>query len=176
MKKAPFFAFLFCLTIPLAHAENLGVYGTIYTPVEMDMLDWIQARLAHMQADGEWDAIKEKQKAIVKARIIRPTPVKGLTTTTHPRRYFIDPTMTLKKDIKDAKGNILFHAGLQINPFNSATWPNGTAYPAFHLTEHLAFLNGDDEKQVAWAIKTQQHTKARIKWILVQGEPAKLAK
>ncbi|MBD1576954.1 type-F conjugative transfer system protein TraW [Vibrio sp. S11_S32] len=176
MKKFYFFAFLLSFTSQFSYANDLGVYGAIYTPIEIDMLDWIHARLDYMQKDGEWDAIKKKQKAIVKARIIRPKPVIGLSTTTHPRTYFIDPTMTLQKDIKDSKGNILYHAGLQINPFNSATWPNGSAYPQVHLTEQLAFFNGDDPKQVAWAIKTQKNTHTRIKWILTQGEPAKVAK
>ena len=140
------------------------------------MLDWIHARLHQMKQDGEWDAIKAKQNRIVAARIKRPHPVRGLSTTTTPRTYFIDPTMTLKRDIKDANGKILYHAGLNINPFDPNTWPHGERYPAIHLSEKLAFLNGDDPKQLAWAKRILKSEKVRVKFILTQGEPGKVEK
>ena len=161
------------------HAKDLGVVGTIVTPIELDMLDWIHQRLQHMQRDGEWEAIRERAQAEVKARLERPRPVQGLTTTTTPRVYFIDPTMTLQRDITDAKGHVIYPAGLSINPFDPKTWPHGAGLPAIVLNEQLMFLDGDDARQVAWAkqqLRLAEASHRRTKVVLVNGSPNQVAK
>ncbi|MGR5464875.1 type-F conjugative transfer system protein TraW [Photobacterium damselae] len=177
-KQHLLFALLLFFTLPLP-AKNLGVIAPTFPIAEMDMLDWIMARLRHYEATGELDAMKAKFQEQVKQSVIRPTPVKGITTTTKPNRFFVDPTLTLAQDIKDAKGNVLFPKGLKVNPFDAKTWPNGKHLPHFSLSKQLVFLDGDDMRQLHFAKRFMQEEAAkpnplRIKWILTNGEPEKV--
>ena len=145
------------------------------------MLDWINARLTVLNENGEMDKMKQQFKEQVKQTVKRPKPVDNISTTTTPRSYLVDPSLTLKQDIKDANGNILFPKGLKINPFDSSTWPNGHIMPAIALTKTLVFLDGDDRQQLSWAIAFQQsfkqkHPNKHIKWVLTRGAPEQVAK
>ena len=160
-----------------AHAKNLGVIAPTFPIAEMDMLDWIQARLKHLEQTGEMAKMEDIFKEQVKQSVKRPQPVEGITTTTSPSTFFVDPTLTLKEDITNEKGEVLFPKGFQINPFDATTWPNGGGLPPIRLTKQLAFLDGDDERQIAWAkAYREQHPNVIIKWILTNGEPEKVFK
>ena len=177
MKMKPYYIlalFLFSLS---TNAKNLGVIAPTFPIAEMDMLDWIQARLKHLEQTGEMAKMEDMFKEQVKQSVKRPQPVEGITTTTSPRSFFVDPTLTLKEDITNEKGEVLFKKGLQINPFDATTWPNGSGLPPIQLTKQLAFLDGDDERQIAWAkAYREQHPNVIIKWILTNGEPEKVFK
>ncbi len=166
--------YLFSFSI---HAKNLGVIAPTFPIAEMDMLDWIQARLKHLEQTGEMAKMEDKFKEQVKQSVKRPYPVEGITTTTSPSTFFVDPTLTLKEDITNEKGEVLFKKGFQINPFDATTWPNGSGLPPIKLTKQLAFLDGDDERQIAWAkAYREQNPDVLIKWILTNGEPEKVFK
>ena len=177
MKMKPYYIlalFLFSLS---TNAKNLGVIAPTFPIAEMDMLDWIQARLKHLEQTGEMAKMEDMFKEQVKQSVKRPQPVEGITTTTSPRSFFVDPTLTLKEDITNEKGEVLFKKGLQINPFDATTWPNGSGLPPIQLTKQLAFLDGDDERQIAWAkAYRKQNPDVIIKWILTNGEPEKVFK
>lgn len=159
------------LSAPL-YAKSLGVIGQTFEIVEMDMLDWIQARLAQLQANGEMAKMEDQFKEQVKRSVTRPTPVEGLTTTLSPTSYFVDPSLTLAEDIRNEKGEVLFPKGLTINPFDSSTWPSNVPLPPMALSKQLAFLDGDDKKQIAWAKAYRAaHPDVTVKWILTSGEP-----
>ena len=83
----------FCLPLP-TYAKNLGVFGPVFPIGEIDMLDWIDNRLRTFEQNGEIDAMKQRMQARVKASVMRPPPVQGLSTTTTPNTYYIDPTLT----------------------------------------------------------------------------------
>ncbi len=169
------------LASPALMAKDLGVMGNTYPLKEIDMLDWIMARLHKYEHNGEMAHMQQQFKARVKHAILRPQPVKGLTTTTTPKRFFVDPTLTLAKDILDANGKVLFKKGLKINPFDSRSWPNGQQLPRLRLSKQLVFFDGDDKRALNFA-KRYQRLEAKkpnplaIKWILVNGEPNKVAK
>lgn len=167
------------MMVMTVNAKNLGVVGTTYPIIEMDMLDWIQHRLSHMQQTGELAQKEAEMKAQVSASVTRPPPVAGLTTTTTPTIFYRDPTLTLHQDIKDNQGKVLFPKGLKINPFDSSTWPNGARLPTFTLSKQLVFIDGDDVQQVRFAQRYQAQQKEgepAIKWVLVKGEPNKASK
>lgn len=164
------------LLSPSLHAKNIGVIAPTFPIAEMDMLDWIQQRLQLFEQNGEMDKMKTQFQEQVKKSVQRPPPVAGITTTTRPTTFTVDPSLILAEDIKDDKGRVLFAKGLKINPFDSSTWPNGQQMPTFTLSKQLVFLDGDDPQQLQWA-KTYQAEVAKalrpqtIKWILINGEP-----
>lgn len=176
----PLSLLLLCtLTFSPVHAKNLGTIAQTFPIAEIDMLDWIMARLRHFEATGELEKMQDEFTERVKQSVIRPTPVTGLTTTTTPKTYYIDPTLTLAEDITDANGKVLFHKGLKINPFDSNSWPNAKDLPPLVFSKMLVFLDGDDVRQLHFAKALQQQEQAKaqpltFKWILIKGEPAKV--
>jgi len=94
------------------------------------------------------------QKAEQKIR--HPVPVKDLSKTRTPRQWFYDPSLTIEKDIKNHKGNLIAAKGTVINPLYIVSW----GVP-------LLFLDGDDPEQMAWA----QTEDPLAKWVLVKGNP-----
>ncbi len=160
------------LLSPSLHAKSMGVAGAIFPIGEIDMLLWIEQRLQRFEANGQMDIMKNDMKQAVKKQVERPTQVLGLGTTTEPATFYINPTLRLGKDVMDAQGRLLFAKGMEINPFDSTTWPNGE-YPAFEFSKTLIFIDGDDEKQLAWA--KQYRTNKPIKWILTNGSINKSA-
>ncbi|GEK15885.1 conjugal transfer pilus assembly protein TraW [Aliivibrio fischeri] len=177
MKMKPYYILVLFLFSLSTNAKNLGIIAPTFPIAEMDMLDWIQARLKHLEQTGEMAKMEDRFKEQVKQSVKRPHPVEGITTTTSPSTFFVDPTLTLKEDITNEKGEVLFKKGLQINPFDATTWPNGSGLPPVQLTKQLAFLDGDDERQIAWAkAYREQNPDVIIKWILTNGEPEKVFK
>lgn len=182
MKKAPsvinaaMLLSLLCsaplLISPQVNAKDFGRVGATFEIGEIDMLQWIDKRLKRFEANGKFDSLKNEFQGKVKAAVDRPTPVQGLGTTTEPRTFRVDPTLTLAKDIKDAQGNVLYLKGTRVNPFDSNTWPTGTGIN-YTFSKTLVFIDGDDLNQQAWAKKFKQEKP--IKWILTNGSPGEFA-
>ena len=176
MKRLRLFFIALLIPLPLL-ANNLGVVGATFEIAEMDMLDWIQLRLKHLEANGEMAKMEDEFKARVEESVNRPTPVQGITTTRQPNTFYIDPTLTLAEDINDADGNLIYPKGTKVNPFDASTWPNGHALPPVIMTKQLAFFDGDDPQQIQWAKNYRlDNPDAKIKWILINGAPADVFK
>ncbi|GAB6264303.1 type-F conjugative transfer system protein TraW [Photobacterium sp. R1] len=160
---------------PILQAKNLGVMGHVFPISEIDMLDWIDNRLRTFEQNGELDVMKNQMQIQVKESVERPPPVQGLTPTNNPKTFFIDPTLTLAKDIKDNQGRVLYKAGTAINAMDSRTWPQleKKHIPQFHFSKELILFDADDTKQRLWAMSYR--TEKSVKWILTQGEPGKMA-
>ncbi|WP_031439159.1 conjugal transfer protein TraW, partial [Sphingomonas sp. FUKUSWIS1] len=92
------------------------------------------------------------------ARVRRPKPVAGITTTTEPRSWAYDPTIVIERDVQDQKGNYIARAGQSVNPLD---------FVAVH--QALVFVDGDDAAQMEWA--TSQYSDLKAKIILVNGSP-----
>jgi Sex factor F TraW protein N terminal. len=95
----PFFALLLAASMPIAHAEDLGVVGPTYDIAEPDLLDVIESRLKHMEKTGELARKQNEHRDRVVAAVEKPRPVDGLKATVTRRRFFIDPTWILDHDI-----------------------------------------------------------------------------
>ncbi|MEZ8082810.1 type-F conjugative transfer system protein TraW [Enterovibrio norvegicus] len=154
-------------------AKDFGRQGALFEIGEIDMLAWINARLKHLEQTGQTAAMQARLLDNAEKSVRRPTPVEGLGTTTTPRRFFIDPSLTLGSDVKDEKGNILYAKGLTINPFDSSTWPMGLNQTQFEYAYTVVFFDGDDPLQRAWA---KQFTSEKpVKWTLTGGSPEQIA-
>ena len=174
MNKFAFLLLALCPLLPLT-AKPLGVVGQVFPIGEVDMLQWIENRLRTLEQTGELDSMREQFQENVRQGVKRPRPV-GLTTTTSPTTFSVDPTLTLAADITDHNGNVMYPKGTQINPFDTKTWPSMSQanQAQFQFNKTLVFFDGDDPQQIAWAKQyqtAQGESQLNIKWILTGGEP-----
>jgi len=142
-------------------AKDLGVYGETFPIEEKDFKEVIFEKLHLMQQNGEMDKLKEKFIRDVKAHAIRPSSVRGLTTTQMPQTFYYDPTYTAKENITDEKGKIIIKAGTKANPLDTVT-----------LRSAMLFFNADDSRQINW-VKQEIKKHNLVKIILVQGNVKK---
>ncbi len=147
----------------VAHADELGVVGPTYDILEADLLEVILARLERMQESGELARKQNDYRDRVVASLEKPRPVPNLQATATARRFFIDPTWVLERDIRQADGTILFARGVRINPLDHVS-----------LRHRLVFFDGRDRRQVAFARQRLQAPAGGAKPILVAGEPLRL--
>ena len=155
------------------YAQNLGVYGTIYQIAEPDLLSFIHERLMTFKQDGR---LKEMENGFinkVKEKALHPTPVTDVHSAKHNNTFYYTPSFTLNRNVYDANGNILFRAGVSINPLDQKTISKiapDTYVPQFNET--LLFINADNTDQVKWAeseIQNLKRNNSLFKVILVQG-------
>ena len=146
-----------------AHARDYGQHGTVWPVIEPDLLAQIHARLLHLEASGETAKLNEELKRRTIAKVNRPTPVAGIALASTVRRWSFDPTITVDADIKDDKGRTVIARGTRVNPLDTVP-----------LRAPLVFLDGDDQRQIDWALARYGRTPA--KFILVGGAPLELMK
>lgn len=162
-------------------SASLGVVGQVFPISEIDMMQWINQRLRTFELTGELARMQAQFKAHVTAGVTRPHPV-GLITTTTPKVFSVDPTLTLSRDITDSHGHVIYPRGTRINPFDRGSWPamQQASIAEFQFNKTLVFFNGDDVQQVLWAqnflsghLRHPQASSSStaIKWILTGGEP-----
>ena len=146
-----------------AQARDYGQHGAVWPVIEPDLLAQIHARLLHLEANGETAKLGEELKRRTIARVNRPTPVAGIGLASVVRRWSFDPTITVDADIKDDKGRTIIARGTRVNPLDTVP-----------LRAPLVFLDGDDQRQIDWALARYGRTPA--KFILVGGAPLELMK
>lgn len=160
----PLCATSLCLVVASsAEARDYGQHGTVWPVIEPDLLAQIHARLVHLEQTGETAKLNEELKRRTIARVNRPAPVAGITLASTLRHWSFDPTITVDADIKDDKGRTIIARGTRVNPLDTVP-----------LRAPLVFLDGDDARQVDWAIAGYGRTSA--KFILVGGAPLELMK
>jgi conjugal transfer pilus assembly protein TraW len=163
MKKLAPSALAFCLFVaatPPAAAKDYGQVGTVFTVIEPDMLRVIEMKLKAMQANGQLDAMNQRLADRTRAKVNRPDPVPGIELATKARSWLFDPSIVIDHDIRDHNGTLIAPAGKRVNPLD---------YVA--VTTPLVFIDGDDQAQVAWAMKRFDD---KAKLILVNGAPLDL--
>lgn len=147
-----------------ARAENLGVYGNVYSIKEPDLLDVWKGKLKKIERTGQLKAWQEKAKQDTLAKLENPPPVPGIGWAKESRSWTFDPTYTVRQTIKDHNGNVIAPAGKTVNPFDFTS-----------LTKALVFIDARDEKQVRWA-KERLDKNPRDKLVLVGGSWLKLTR
>lgn len=132
--------------------KDYGVKGHVFEIKEESMLDMIKDRLSKAESSGILKKMQKQFQEKVKARLLKPKAVSGISRTVESRTFYFDPTYTQSKDIKDAEGNILVLAGTTVNPLEELSWG-----------EPLIFIDGEDQEQIDWAVVRQG------KIVLVKG-------
>lgn len=147
-------AFIFLSSAP--HAKNLGIYGDTYPVVEMSFIEAMQAKIQKLVDSGEWDKYKDKYIKETMDGFKRPKGHDLPHAVTSQTRY-VDPSIIMETDIRLPDGNYLARKGDYINPLKNT-----------NMSSPLIFIDGDDEKQVLWALeKRSENPKAYI--VLVKG-------
>jgi conjugal transfer pilus assembly protein TraW len=158
----PLCATALCLVVASSvEARDYGQHGTLWPVIEPDLLAQIHARLVHIETTGETARLNDELKRRTIARVNRPAPVAGIALASTLRRWSFDPTITVDADIKDDKGLTIIARGTRVNPLDTVP-----------LRAPLVFLNGDDARQIDWAMARFGRTPA--KFILVSGAPLDL--
>lgn len=144
-----------------SHAKDFGVIGHSYEIIEQDIIEYIKAKLESQ----DLEALNKEMQEKVRARILRPEPVVGITDAKEDREYAYDPTFVLREDIRDHKGQLIHVKGTAINPLSRVP-----------LGKVLIFINGDNEKQIEYAFTEYKAQKEKAKIILTSGSPIKIQK
>ena len=147
--------------LPLsAVAKDYGQVGTVFPVIEPDLLRVIEAKLKSMQATGQIDAMNQRLAERTRAKVNRPDPVAGIELATKARTWLYDPSIVIDHDIRDQKGQLIAAKGKRVNPLDYVV-----------IKTPLVFIDGDDDAQVAWAMKRYDD---KAKLILVKGAPLEL--
>ena len=141
-----------------AHARDYGQLGATFPIEEPDLLAHVAGRLNDAKNSGQLDALNRDFAKRSEARVRHPVPVAGISAATTTRVWNFDPSIIIDHDIKDHKGNLIAPAGKRINPLDFTV-----------IKQKLVFLDGDNAKQMAWAIA--RYTNLNAKLILVNGAP-----
>jgi conjugal transfer pilus assembly protein TraW len=139
-------------------ARDYGQASHAFPVIEPDLLSTIEGRLRRAEASGELARTNEMFAKRVEARVRRPDPVAGITMAIRPRTWDFDPSVTMERDIRDQKGNLIAAAGQKINPLDFVA-----------IRQDLVFVDGDDIGQLNWATKRYSDLGAKI--IFVKGSP-----
>jgi conjugal transfer pilus assembly protein TraW len=126
---------------------------------ERSLLEYIKEQLEKANNAGKIKELQQEYTKKAKDKILKPTPVPGITNTTNSRIFYFDTTYRQKEDIKDHKGNILIKAGTTVNPLDHLSWG-----------KPLLFIDGTSKEQLNWAMAQEG------KITLVKGAPIDLYK
>ncbi len=152
IKKLIFLVFIFSV-----NADDLGIVGKVYPIAEPDMIDWIKAKATAMVKNGQWQEIQNKAIAKAKEQINHPTPVAGISDAQVTKTWYYKPMVNLKENLTDGRGHVIAKAGNY----------NALRYKPFDV--QMLFINGNNLKQVNWAIAKNAESGIRTKIILTQG-------
>lgn len=125
-----------------AAAGTLATVGPVYEIIEEDMLAHIERRLLELTRDGRLARLENEMRARAEDKLAAPPPAEGVRTTTAPRSYWFDPSITLPQPITTPEGRVLAAAGTRVNPLDTRAWSG-----------RLLFLDGRDPRQHAFALR-----------------------
>lgn len=115
-----------------AKAGNLGSYGTLYRPVEVNMEAAIKARIAAFN----WNAyVHSAVHDFWRDQVLPLVP-----HAKRPKTYLIDPTITITHNITLPNGTILARAGERVNPLQHMVF-----------TLHMLVIDASSAPQRAFA-------------------------
>lgn len=146
------------LAVPPANARDMGAVSKVYPIAEQDPVEVVKAKIAKMQKNGEWEALQKQWTQKTIQSVVRPKPVDGIKRTTAPRQYDFDPSVTLESDIVLPDGRVAYPVGTTVNPLDHGSFPRP-----------FVFFDGDDPKQVEWAVNIARIEHDRVKFVLVRG-------
>jgi conjugal transfer pilus assembly protein TraW len=139
-------------------AEDLGTVGPTYAIEEPHLLNAIEQQLRAKEKSGELARLEEAAKQRIIDSIEHPMPLAGIRRTERARSFYFDPSIVVRENVTDTRGNIIVPAGTRANPLAIVS-----------LSKHLLFFDGTDERQVERARELLAHYQGKLKPILVAG-------
>ena len=141
-----------------SRGEDLGTLGPTYAIEEPHLLTAIEQQLRAKEKSGELARLEEAAKQRIVDSIEHPQPLPGIRRTRSARSFYFDPSIVVRENITDARGNIIVPAGTRANPLDIVS-----------LSKHLLFFDATDEQQVERAHELIAHYEGKVKPILVAG-------
>jgi conjugal transfer pilus assembly protein TraW len=154
----PIATFTALLAVTLVRAEDVGTVGPTYAIREPHLLTAIEQQLQAKDKSGELARLEDEAKRRIVDAIEHPRPLPGITRTETARSFYFDPSIVVRENITDAKGNLLVPAGTRANPLEVVS-----------LSKQLLFFDGSDARQVEWARQLIARYEGKVKPILVAG-------
>lgn len=147
---------------PLTRAAD--VLGPTYPIAEEDVVAWLERRAQALESSAKGKALAAKARADRDAAVQRPPRVDKVGAARRKATRWFDPSLTVSYDLKDADGRVFAPTGTTVNPLDYVT-----------LSKALLFFDGDDERQVAWAMRETKRLDGRAKPILIGGSPVEIS-
>lgn len=98
-------------TALMTRSGDLGNYGAMTSPCEVDMQQLLESKLANV----DWQGFANRAVAdFWKDQKLTPVP-----HASKPAEYEIDPTVTITHDVTLPDGRVLAHAGDRVNPLKA---------------------------------------------------------
>lgn len=141
----------------VAVSSNLGTYGELFTIIEIDIREVIAHRLQVLESSDQLSRYKKEAIGRMTRQVVQPTPV-NLSTTTKPRVFYIDPSITIIHDIVTPDGLLVAKSGTVVNPFTHVSYK-----------KTLFFFNAEDSRQINW-VKAHYADYEYVKFILTGGD------
>ncbi len=138
-----------------AHGKDIGVRGQVWPIRETDLLVHLKATAASFAQSGKLARWQDKAKNRAKTYVETPPAVIGIVNAVTESSRLFDPTITVRKDILDHRGNVIAKGGETINPLDYLP-----------LSTSLLFIDGNDPEQVTWALGVREKNK-----IILTGGP-----
>lgn len=132
----------------------IPVLGALFQISEMDIKLVLMKRMQNIDMKQAKKEVQERIKKSIKT----PPPVFQNARCRQYKTWTFDPTVVLDQNIVDHKGRVLQKQGVTYNPLFQRK-----------ISTQLIFIEGDDEQQIAWALK-QPYSKI----VLVNGSPIAL--
>jgi conjugal transfer pilus assembly protein TraW len=126
---------------------ELGYAGKVFHIEEKDLVEEIKDRFNQKN----WD--NKKDEAI--ARFWEHTKLHGLPNATEDATWFIDPTVRVTKDIRNAQGELIAQAGEVKNPLKQ-----------FPMQMTYFIINPNELKQIAWLQKKLSTIKGQFQLMI----------
>ena len=141
---------------------NLGVYGKTYRFREKDLLAVIKNKAKKVN----WQAVIKRSH--IKRQVENYQPYNqevDLPTALHTKVF--EPSMyyTLKFDIKNAKGQIIYPKGFRYKLTDYIKLPNV-----------LVVINGDSKRQIEWFKHSKYYNNIYVMFMITKGNYTKLDK
>lgn len=149
------------LSASRASSKDLGFHGQVWDIKEENIISYIKEQTSSQRVKE----INKKFQKNVKKKVLRPDPVQGISNTVEKKVHFFSPEITLRRDIVDNTGKILHRKGTKVNPLDHQ-----------EFSRQLLFINGDDIKQVKYALSKHQQIGEDLKIVLINGSPIELMK
>jgi conjugal transfer pilus assembly protein TraW len=142
-----------------AYAEDLGRVAPTY-PLDQDARGVIKEILKNKESSGELDKFWRDYRDKTIAAIREPRSL-GLPVDLRERSETVDLKFVLPNDFRDTAGHVIAKRGTVIKPLERTPLKWG-----------YIFIDGEDEKQVQYAVKKTRQMPLKI--ILTAGSPLSL--
>lgn len=139
-----------------ANAEDLGTKAQTYA-LDRDAADQIKDVMRRKQQSGELDTFWKTYRDKTVASIKNPPPL-GITTNYSARTELHTLRFVIPQDYRDQNGKVVVRRGTVIEPLK-----------VMPLTNGLLFIDGNDPRQVEYAVRRSQTEPLKI--VLTAGSP-----